>query len=119
MTAVPAVPAPTTGEAISLQNQIVVALLDHQQKVRAQIRHWLMLGTLVLGLGVGYVAWTAHQIRDTQTQNVTKQVEADKNQRNASACQLRAMNALLRDVPLAFSGDRNPKDYAPVVKHCS
>lgn len=46
----------------------------------------------------------------------TAQQHNTKVSNERAACQIQALDAVLQDVNLAFSGDRNASDYAPVPK---
>ena len=69
--------SPTPEETADLPERIVKALLDNQRRVRQLFRRWLIVSFLVIGLGVGYVSWTVHQVRSSQLTNTKCNQMAD------------------------------------------
>ena len=100
--------APTPGEAAELPDRVIRALLDNQTRVRTLFRRWLIVASLVLGLGVGYVAFTAHQIRSSQVANSS-----------TNRCVARTTNNAVYDVILALVDmDPNKADYKALSDTC-
>lgn len=98
---------PTVASTIELRDSMILTLVDQQHRVLRTVRRWLVAGFLVLALALGIGLWGIGAIRHTQNAHSP-----------IVACQSKALNGLLKDVPLAFAGDRNVHDYARIAPHC-
>lgn len=101
-------PLPTVTDAIDLRDALIETLVENQHGVLRMVRRWLIAGFLVLAVGVALVLYSVGLIRTTQNQHSPIVV-----------CQTKAIDGLLKDVPLAFSGDKTRGDYAPIPSHCA
>jgi hypothetical protein len=88
------------------------------QIARRAVGAWERLAPWIAGAGAivmlvvpigGYVV-----IHDSQQNGQAQVAELVK----AFKCQQKAFDGLLQDVPLAFSQDANPHDYATIAKMC-
>jgi hypothetical protein len=68
---------------------------------------FMIVVALIVGGSSLYNSFTVHQVRTSQITNTSR-----------NDCELRALNGLLKDVPLAFVGDMNAADYSKVIKKC-
>lgn len=97
----------TVASTIDLRNAVIETLVANQHRVTRTVRRWAIAGFLVLALGVGLCLYGVHLIRVTQNQHSP-----------IVTCQTRAVDGLLKDVPLAFAGDKNPADYSKIPATC-
>jgi hypothetical protein len=107
---------PTPEEAADLPDRVIKALLDNQTRVRKLFRRWLIVASLVLGTGVGYVAWTVHggttviyQIRDSQVANA-------KVSNHRASCDEAAYADLAYDLKLIVKPGETPKQFLGQIK---
>lgn len=108
MTDEPTHALPTVSDAIDLRDALIETLIENQHGISRMVRRWLIAGFLILAVGVALVLYSVGLIRTTQNQHSPIVI-----------CQTEAVNGLLKDVPLAFEGDKNRSDYAPIPAHCS
>lgn len=109
-------PPPTAAEAADLPDRVIKALLDNQERVRKLFRRWLIVASLVLGLGVGFVAWKVnggttviYKIRDTQKTN-TQVLDRQ------SHCQQVADGDLAYDLKLIVKPGETPPEFRSQIK---
>lgn len=96
----------TPDEASDLNSRVIGIIVANQERVRKLFRRWVIIASVVLALGVGYVSWTSHQIRATQITNT-----------KTNSCTAKALDHLDADLILAVvSHDANPADYKALVK---
>lgn len=100
-------PLPTVADAIHLRDAVIETLDAGQHRTLRTVRRWAIAGFLVLALGVTLCLYGVHLIRVTQNQHSP-----------IVACQTKAVNGLLKDVPLAFAGDKNKADYSKIPATC-
>lgn len=91
---------PTTPDGADLNQRVLNLVITSQDRLHKMVRRWLIAGLLVVALGVGYVAATAHQIRTTQITNT-----------NRSNCQDTAFNRAFGDLNLAFHKAKTGYDF--------
>jgi cyanate permease len=87
--------------------QVIVDLTAQMWK-----RVALMLAAVLLAVLVLFV-WQLQIARNTNA-TVTTIRNVQKTNTMRSDCQLVAFNGIIKDIPLAFSGDKNPNDYSKV-----
>lgn len=98
---------PTVPEAIELRTAVMLTLQDQQKRLVRTVRRWVIASALVLLVFGSSTLYAVHLVRITQNQHSPIVV-----------CQSEAVNGLLKDVPLAFAGDKNPADYSKIPKAC-
>lgn len=88
-----------------------IAQREATQKYQLRIWHRVALGlAAALTVSVGTTAYSAnlvHEIRSTQVANAT-----------VAQCQVKTFDAILKDVRLAFAGDKKASDYAKAPRSC-
>lgn len=94
-------------EVIDVRNSVMDMLEKNNKRVLRMVRNWLIAGIFVVSCIASASLWGVWLIRHTQEQHSP-----------TFTCQTHALNGLLKDVPLAFAGDKNPKDYAKIEKKC-
>jgi hypothetical protein len=93
--------------------EVAAYLGAKEETARAQHVIWFRVAValavaLLISIGSNiYSAAIVHEIRSTQNSNTP-----------ITACLDKAVNGLLKDVPLVFSGDKDIHDYTRVASHC-
>lgn len=106
-------PIPTAGEASDLNNRVIALMVANQDRVRRLFRRWLVIASVVLALGVGYVSWQSHDANTTV--NLIRATQIANTQKNA--CTAKSLNHLDADLILAvINHDLNPADYKALTK---
>lgn len=99
---------PRAVEKSDLNERVLALMVANQDRVRRLFRRWLIIASLVLVSGVGYVAQTAHEIRATQVRNTS-----------TNQCVARTTNNAVHDVILALvDHDPNKADYKALDDKC-
>ena len=94
-------------KTIELRDAVFNLILEEQHRSRRMIRNYLIAGFIVLVLAVSCTLVGVGLIRHTQNEHSP-----------IVACQSKAIDGLLKDVPLAFAGDKNAHDYSKIPHNC-
>lgn len=106
-------PLPTAEEASDLNNRVLEIMVANQTRVRKLFRRWLIIASMVLTLGVGYVSWQSHDANDTV--NLIRATQVANTQK--TACTAKSLDHLDADLVLAvIMHDLNPADYKALTK---
>lgn len=92
-----------------------VAAYKAQREVTEK-RMSLIWRRAAIALGLGFIISIGSTIYSS---NLVNEIRTTQNANTArSVCQAQSLDALLKDVPLAFGGDRNVHDYTKIPKSC-
>lgn len=107
---------PTPEETADLPDRVIRALLDNQTRVRQLFRRWLIIASVVLGTGVGYVAWNSHEQGRTIDQVRTAQVANTKLSNHRASCDQHAYSDLAYDLKVIVQPGETPKEFLGQIK---
>lgn len=99
-----------------LPDRVIRALLDNQTRVRRLFRRWLVVASLVLGTGVGYVAWNSHQQGATIDQVRSAQVANTRVSNHRASCDQTAYRDLAEDLKLIVKPGETPAEFFQQIK---